>query len=124
MAGIIDIHTHVKRYADGVFFLVIGLELERELYSGELSNLKKVLLPIFAAIGGMASPALIHFTLTSGTPTQPGIVIPMATDIAFALGVLAILGNRIPARNGSILDIEKQETTIPEIRTTHVTFRP
>ena len=80
-----------------IFFLLIGLELERELYSGELSTFKNALLPIFAAIGGMVVPALIHFTINSGTPTQAGIGIPMATDIAFALGVLAILGNRIPA---------------------------
>ena len=80
-----------------VFFLLIGLELERELYSGELSNLKNALLPIFAAIGGIVTPALIHFTLNAGTPTQAGLGIPMATDIAFALGALALLGSRIPA---------------------------
>ena len=80
-----------------VFFLLIGLELERELYSGELSSLKNALLPIFAAIGGMAVPALIHFLLNMGTTGKAGIGIPMATDIAFALGVLAILGKGIPA---------------------------
>ena len=80
-----------------IFFLLIGLELERELYVGELSNFRNALLPIFAAIGGMLIPALIFFALNNGTPTQDGIGIPMATDIAFALGVLAILGNRIPA---------------------------
>jgi Na+:H+ antiporter, NhaA family len=80
-----------------IFFLLIGLELERELYSGELSNIQNALLPIFAAIGGIAAPALIHFSLNAGTPMQAGIGIPMATDIAFALGVLTILGNRIPA---------------------------
>jgi NhaA family Na+:H+ antiporter len=80
-----------------LFFLLIGLELERELYKGELSNFKNALLPIVAAIGGMAAPALIHFLLNKGTPSQVGIAIPMATDIAFALGVLAIIGNRIPA---------------------------
>jgi Na+:H+ antiporter, NhaA family len=80
-----------------IFFLLIGLELERELYVGELSNFKNALLPIVAAIGGMAVPALFHFSLNEGMPTQPGFGIPMATDIAFALGVLAILGNRIPA---------------------------
>ena len=79
-----------------IFFLLIGLELERELYSGELSNFKNALLPIFAAFGGIVLPALIHYSLNADTPTQAGIGIPMATDIAFALGVLAILGNRIP----------------------------
>ena len=80
-----------------IFFLLIGLELRREIYIGELSNIKNALLPIFAAIGGMLVPALIHFSLNQATPTQNGIFIPMATDIAFALGVLTILGNRIPA---------------------------
>ncbi|MGB9148662.1 MAG: Na+/H+ antiporter NhaA [Burkholderiales bacterium] len=80
-----------------VFFLLIGLELERELYVGELSNFKDALLPVIAAIGGMVFPALIHFSLNRGTPTQAGIGIPMATDIAFALGVLAVLGSRIPS---------------------------
>ncbi len=79
-----------------IFFVFIGLELERELYSGELSNFRNALLPIIAAVGGMAIPAVIHFSLNRGTPTQAGIGVPMATDIAFALGVLAMLGNRIP----------------------------
>lgn len=80
-----------------VFFLLIGLELERELYVGELSSLQNALLPIFAAIGGILVPAGIHFFLNAGTPTQAGAGIPMATDIAFALGALALLGSRIPA---------------------------
>jgi Na+:H+ antiporter, NhaA family len=80
-----------------VFFLLIGLELERELYVGELSDFKNALLPVFAAIGGICIPALIHFILNNGTPTQAGIGIPMATDIAFALGALALLGSRVPA---------------------------
>ncbi|HMT08707.1 MAG TPA: Na+/H+ antiporter NhaA [Pyrinomonadaceae bacterium] len=80
-----------------IFFLVIGLELEREIISGELSDLKKALLPIFAAIGGILVPAGIHFFFNNGTPSQSGVGIPMATDIAFAVGVLALIGNRVPA---------------------------
>lgn len=80
-----------------IFFLLIGLEIEREIYIGELSNLRNALLPIFAAIGGMAVPALFYFILNRGTEMQSGIGVPMATDIAFALGILALVGNRIPA---------------------------
>jgi len=80
-----------------IFFLFIGLELEREFYNGELSNFQTALLPIVAAIGGVAIPAMIYFALNVGTPTQAGTGIPMATDIAFALGALALLGSRIPA---------------------------
>ncbi|MEO7387727.1 MAG: Na+/H+ antiporter NhaA [Gammaproteobacteria bacterium] len=80
-----------------IFFLLVGLELERELYSGELSKLRNALLPIVAAVGGVTAPALIHWALNAGTPTQSGAGIPMATDIAFALAVLAVLGSRIPA---------------------------
>lgn len=80
-----------------IFFLLIGLELERELYNGELSNIRQALLPIVAAVGGIAVPAGIHFLLNNGTPTQAGMGIPMATDIAFALAVLALVGSRVPA---------------------------
>ncbi len=80
-----------------IFFLLIGLEIERELYVGELSDLKRASLPIVAALGGMAMPALIHFLLNRGTETQAGMGIPMATDIAFALGALALLGRKAPA---------------------------
>ncbi len=80
-----------------VFFLLIGLELKRELYKGELSNFRNALLPIFAAFGGLALPSLLHFYFNAGLPTERGFGIPMATDIAFALSVLALLGSRIPA---------------------------
>ncbi|HVV06755.1 MAG TPA: Na+/H+ antiporter NhaA [Puia sp.] len=80
-----------------IFFLLVGLEIERELYIGELADFKKALLPIIAAIGGMLIPAGIHFFFNHGSPTQSGIGIPMATDIAFALGVLSLLGNKVPA---------------------------
>lgn len=79
-----------------VFFLLVGLEIEREIYIGELSDIKKSLLPIFAAVGGMAVPALIHFILNQGTVYQSGFGIPMATDIAFSLGILSLLGKRVP----------------------------
>lgn len=79
-----------------IFFLLIGLEIERELYIGELSDLKSASLPIIAAIGGMVVPALFYFLFNRGTETQGGIGIPMATDIAFALGVLALLGKKTP----------------------------
>jgi len=80
-----------------IFFLLIGLELEREVYIGELSDLKNALLPISAALGGMILPAVLYLALNHGTVTQSGAGIPMATDIAFALGILSLLGNRVPA---------------------------
>jgi len=79
-----------------IFFLLIGLELEREVYIGELSKLKNALLPIIAAVGGMLVPAGIYMIFNYGTATQAGAGIPMATDIAFALGVLSLLGKRVP----------------------------
>ena len=80
-----------------IFFLLIGLELNREFQTGELSNFKTALLPVIAAFGGAILPALIHFSLNRGSETQAGVGIPMATDIAFALGALALLGNRVSA---------------------------
>lgn len=79
-----------------IFFLLVGLEIEREIYVGELSSFKRSALPAIAAIGGMVIPALIHFAFNANTPTQSGFGIPMATDIAFTLGVLSLLGNKIP----------------------------
>jgi Na+:H+ antiporter, NhaA family len=79
-----------------IFFLMVGLEIERELYIGELSKFRQALLPVMAALGGMLLPALIHFFFNNGTPTSSGFGIPMATDIAFALGILSLAGKAVP----------------------------
>ena len=79
-----------------IFFLMVGLEVEREIYIGELADFKKAVLPLAGAIGGICMPALIHFVLNKGTATQGGFAIPMATDIAFALGILALAGDKVP----------------------------
>jgi Na+:H+ antiporter, NhaA family len=98
--GTLRIPFHLEEWInDGlmsIFFLLVGLEIERELYIGEISSFKMAILPIMAAIGGMVLPALIHFSFNHDTPEQAGIGIPMATDIAFSLGVLSLLGNRVP----------------------------
>ena len=79
-----------------IFFLLVGLELKRELFYGELSNKREAMLPILAAIGGMLVPACVYLVFNWGTETQSGFGIPMATDIAFSLGILSLLGNRVP----------------------------
>jgi NhaA family Na+:H+ antiporter len=92
-------HSIVHWINDGlmtIFFLLIGLELEREIYRGELSDIKNASLPIFGAIGGMLVPASLFLLFNFGTDTQSGAGIPMATDIAFAIGILSLLGNRVP----------------------------
>lgn len=92
-------HTITEWINDGlmaIFFLLIGLELEREIYQGELSSIKDAALPLFGALGGMIVPAGIFLLLNYGTVTQNGAGIPMATDIAFAIGILSLLGNRVP----------------------------
>jgi len=89
-------HTVQHWINDGLmalFFLLIGLELEREIYVGELSSLRKTLFPVSSALGGMLVPAFIYFLFNSGTPLQKGFGIPMATDIAFAIGILAMIKN-------------------------------
>jgi len=93
-------HSIAQWIDDGlmtIFFLLIGLELEREIYEGELSDIRNAALPIIAAIGGMLVPAGLYLLLNHGLPTQSGAGIPMATDIAFALGILSLLGNKVPA---------------------------
>jgi Na+:H+ antiporter, NhaA family len=93
-------HSLVHWINDGlmtIFFLLIGLELEREIYQGELSNIKNASLPIVGALGGMLVPAGIFLLFNFGTQTQAGTGIPMATDIAFAIGILSLLGNRVPS---------------------------
>jgi len=80
-----------------IFFFVVGLEIKRELVIGELSSPRKAAVPIFAALGGMLGPALIFTALNLGKPGISGWGVPMATDIAFAVGVLALLGSRVPA---------------------------
>lgn len=79
-----------------VFFLMVGLEIKRELVEGELSSPKKAALPILAAIGGVAVPASIYMLFNSGTETAAGWAIPMATDIAFALAIVTMLGKKVP----------------------------
>src|SRR5690606_28780856 len=80
----------------GIFFLVVGMEIKRELVKGELSSFRKAILPVLAALGGMLAPALFFALFNEGGIYQQGWGIPMATDIAFALGALALLGSRVP----------------------------
>lgn len=97
-----NIHRHVSLHAfvnDGlmaVFFYVVGLEIKRELVEGELNTLRRAALPAIAALGGMVVPALIYVAFNAGHAGAHGWGIPMATDIAFAVGVLTLLGSRVP----------------------------
>lgn len=90
------VHHWVNDGLMTIFFLTVGLEVKRELLVGELASLKRALLPVLAALGGVVAPALIYFALNHRGPAVSGWGVPIATDIAFSLAVLAIFGNRVP----------------------------
>ncbi len=92
----VTLHKIVNEFLMAIFFFFIGLEIKRELLDGELSSVQKASLPIFAALGGVLFPAGIYYFMNAGLSSAHGWGIPMATDIAFALGVLAIVGSRVP----------------------------
>jgi NhaA family Na+:H+ antiporter len=92
-----DMHFVINEGLMTIFFLVVGLEIRREMHEGELSQLKKAALPLAAALGGMIAPALFYLALNDDPALRHGWGVPMATDIAFAVGVLALLGKRVPA---------------------------
>lgn len=92
----VSIHHFVNDFLMAIFFFLTGLEIKREIKAGELSTVKKAMVPLAAAIGGMLFPALIFFAFNSGMESASGWGVPMATDIAFSLGVLALLGSRVP----------------------------
>jgi Na+:H+ antiporter, NhaA family len=91
-----DLRHWVNEGLMALFFLVVGLEIKRELVSGELRDMKKAILPIAAAIGGMIVPAIIYLAFNLNSDAVQGWGVPIATDIAFAVAVLALLGNRVP----------------------------
>lgn len=79
-----------------VFFFLVGLEIKREVLVGELSSVKRASLPVIVAFGGMICPVLVYFAVAHSSPESIGVAIPMATDIAFSLGILSLLGSRVP----------------------------
>lgn len=99
-AGPVGVHLTVQEFVNdalmALFFFVAGLEIKREFVKGELRDRKAASLPIIAAAGGMIVPALIYFSLNAGSASSGGWGIPIATDIAFAVGIVSLLGNRVP----------------------------
>ena len=93
-----DLHGWINDGLMTFFFFVVGLEIKREMTRGELAGFQKAMLPVTAALGGMIVPALIYIALNAGGEGERGWGIPVATDIAFALGVLALIGRRIPSQ--------------------------
>jgi len=89
-------HQWINDGLMSIFFFLVGLEIKREVLIGELSSLRQAAFPFLAAVGGTIVPALFYLSVTHGSPAEKGWGIPMATDIAFALGVLALLGSRVP----------------------------
>jgi len=92
-----SLHFWINDFLMAVFFYVVGLEIKREIFEGALSDMRQAALPIAAAIGGMAIPALLFAGITIGGPAHHGWGVPMATDTAFAVGILTLLGKRVPS---------------------------
>lgn len=97
LSGSTNLHFIINDVLMTIFFLVVGMEIKREIIEGELSDIRRAALPCAAAIGGMIAPALIYFALNPQAPASSGWGVPMATDIAFAVGILSLLGKRVPA---------------------------
>lgn len=91
-----SIHDWINDVLMSIFFLMVGLEIKREVLFGDLSGFQKAAFPVIGALGGMLAPGVIYYALNMGTPSYHGFGIPMATDIAFALGVILLLGKRVP----------------------------
>lgn len=91
-----SLHFWINDFLMAIFFLVVGLEIKREIFEGALSGFRRAALPVAAALGGMVVPAAIYLIFNTSMPARNGWAVPMATDIAFAVGVLSLLGKRVP----------------------------